>query len=225
MIKYFLLFVSSLFLAVPGIRAGCHPNRLQENTWESEIKKFEESDRLNPPTKGAVLFIGSSSIRLWTTLQEDFPGIKLLNRGFGGSEIADSTYFADRIVFPYKPRMIVLYAGDNDLANGKTTQEVFEAYKKFVAIVRAGLPGVKIAFISIKPSLARIALLQKMKEANDLIREYSKGDKNLIFIDVFSSMLGEDGKPRASIFGPDGLHMNREGYEVWRKIIGPYLMK
>jgi lysophospholipase L1-like esterase len=192
------------------------------NRWEAEIRKFEESDRRNPPAVGAVLLIGSSSIRLWQSLAEDFPGTKVINRGFGGSEIADSTFYVERIVTPYRPQMVLLYAGDNDLANGKTPRQVFEDYKAFVSRVRLKLPAARIAFISIKPSPARASLLRSQIEANALIKEYASRDKRLIYIDVFTPMLGGDGSPRPELFGPDGLHLNKEGYRLWKTLIAPY---
>ena len=192
-----------------------------ENKWEPEIKKFEDSDRQNPPPKGAVLFVGSSSIRLWQSLGKDFPGTKVINRGFGGSEIADSTFFVDRIVIPYRPRMVVLYAGDNDLASGRTPQQVFEDYKAFVERVHRKLPNTRIAFISIKPSPARASLLQSMKDANGLIKAYATHSGRLVYIDVFTPMLGKDGSPRSELFGPDRLHMNSEGYRLWKLVVAP----
>src|SRR5882762_4838822 len=194
-----------------------------ENKWEPEIQQFEKSDKENPPPKGAVLFVGSSSIRMWKSLAEDFPGIKVINRGFGGSEIADSTFYVDRIVTPYFPGMIVFYAGDNDLSNGKTPQQVFDDYKAFVSRVRLKLPSTKIAFISIKPSPARASIIDRMRQANDLIRIYSSHDKGLLFIDVFTLMLGKDGNPRPDLFGPDMLHMNGQGYDLWKSVVAPYL--
>ena len=192
-----------------------------ENKWETEIKKFEEADRQNPPPKGAVLFVGSSSIRLWQSLGKDFPGIKVINRGFGGSELADSTFYVDRIVIPYRPKMVVLYAGDNDLASGKTPQQVFEDYKAFVGRVHQKLPATRIAFISIKPSPARASLLQSMKDANGMIKAYATHARKLIYIDVFTPMLGKDGSPRPELFGPDRLHMNSEGYRLWKTVVAP----
>jgi lysophospholipase L1-like esterase len=193
------------------------------NQWEADIKKFEETDRLNPPPKNGLLFLGSSSIRLWSSLQDDFPNTKVINRGFGGSKLADSTYYVDRIVVPYAPKMVVLYAGDNDIAGGMTPQQVFEDYKAFVKDVSRKLPRTKIAFISIKPSPARQTLLSKMKEANELIKSYVEGNKLLVYIDVFTPMLGSDGNPRPELFGPDKLHMNQEGYKLWRSVVGPDL--
>lgn len=206
----------------------CAVGRAQQspaNRWEAEIRKFEESDRRNPPAEGAVLFIGSSSVRLWQSLAEDFPGTKVINRGFGGSEIADSTFYVERIVAPYRPEMVVLYAGDNDLANGKTPRQVFEDYKAFVGRVRRKLPAAKIAFISVKPSPARASLLRSQREANGLIKEYASRDKRLIYIDVFTPMLGGDGSPRPELFGPDGLHLNEEGYRLWKSVIAPYFSR
>jgi lysophospholipase L1-like esterase len=193
------------------------------NKWEREITKFEESDRQNPPPKDAVIFIGSSSIRLWQSLKEDFPGVKVINRGFGGSEIPDSTFYVTRIVTPYRPKMVVLYAGDNDLANGKTPKQVFEDYKAFVERIHQNLPTTKIAFISIKPSPARISLLQSMKDANRLIKAYATHDKTLIYIDVFTSMLRRDGSPRPELFGTDKLHMNSKGYDLWKLVVTKYI--
>lgn len=217
------LLLACCLLAVCAVAPAQQPAPAAGQKWESEIQKFEAADRQHPPPQGAVLFIGSSSIRMWKDLAADFPETKIINRGFGGSEIADSTYYIDRIVAPYHPRMIVLYAGDNDLAAGKTPQQVFEDYQAFVRRVREKLPGAKIAYISIKPSPARASLMEKMRAANELIRGYTARGKNLVYIDVFTPMLGEDGMPRSELFIADKLHMTREGYAVWRKVIAPYL--
>ncbi len=193
------------------------------NKWEAEIRKFEESDRRNPPPKGAVLFIGSSSIRLWDTFGEDFPSVKIINRGFGGSDIEDSTHYAGRIVTPYRPRLIVLYAGDNDLANSKPPEQVFEDFRAFVGRVRRDLPQARIAFISIKPSPARRHLIEKQKAANGMIKKYISLEKGLSYIDVFTPMLGKDGDMRPELFVGDGLHLNKEGYALWKSVTAPHL--
>jgi lysophospholipase L1-like esterase len=218
--KWIPLAVIALAALCPAAVAAQTP---PANQWEAEIRKFEEADRVQPPPRGAVLFVGSSSVRLWQSLAEDFPGVKVINRGFGGSHIADSTLYADRIVVPYKPRMVVLYAGDNDLAEGKTPRQVLEDYKAFVARVRRDLPKAKIAFISIKPSPARAALLPQVRKANGMIKDYAARDRRLAYIDVFTPMLGADGGPRPELFGPDMLHMNREGYRLWVSVVAPYL--
>lgn len=206
----------------PVSRAQTNPGSTK---WESEIRAFEASDRTNPPPTGAVLFIGSSSIRLWKSLAQDFPGFKVLNRGFGGSQITDSTAFADRIVLPYKPKVIVLYAGDNDIAAGKSQEQVLADFKAFVHKVRGGLPRARIVFLSIKPSPSRWQFAEKIRAANELVENFCKRGKRLTYIDVFNPMLGGDGRPRAELFGEDKLHMNARGYALWTAIIGPRLTK
>lgn len=192
--------------------------------WEPDIRAFEASDRTNPPPKGAILFIGSSSIRLWKTLASDFPGRAVINRGFGGSEVADSVFFADRIVLPYEPRLIVMYAGGNDINAGKTPEQVLADFKTFASRVWAKAPATRIAYISIAPNPARWAQVDKVRTANRLIAEHVKTDPaRLDFIDVFPHMLGADGLPRPEIFVEDRLHMNAEGYKLWRRLVAPHL--
>lgn len=191
--------------------------------WEKEIAAYEAADRKNPPPKGGVVFVGSSSIRLWKTLAQDFPQHRVLNRGFGGSEMADSVHFAERIVLPYEPRMVVVYAGGNDINNGRTPEQVFGAFKAFVVKVRAKLPDTQIAYISIAGNPKRWAQVERVKTANALVESYCKSEANLRFIDVFSQMLGPDGLPKPDIFVEDRLHMNAEGYKLWTAIIGPLL--
>ena len=191
--------------------------------WEKDIQKFEAADKANPPKPGAILFIGSSSIEHWKDVAGDFPDKRVLNRGFGGSRIADSTYYAARIIVPYKPSMIVFYAGDNDINDGHSAQQVFDDYVAFVSRVRKDLPKTPIAYISIKPSPSRAALLPVMTEANAKILAYTGAHPHLIYIDVASKMLDAGGQPRAELFVEDRLHMNRAGYDLWRGIIAPFL--
>ena len=191
--------------------------------WEPDILRFEAADRVNSPRPGGVVFVGSSSIRMWETLEADFPGLPVLNRGFGGSELSDAVRFADRIVTPYKPRVVVLYAGDNDLAAGETPAQVSEDFQSFVAIVRRKLPATRIAFVAIKPSPARLNIMDKARETNQLIRDYARGDDKLTYVDVFTPMLDASGKPRQELFLEDGLHMNANGYAIWRDLIAPIL--
>ena len=186
------------------------------------MQGFAERDAASPPPKGAVLFIGSSSIRLWDTLASDFPGVSVINRGFGGSEIRDSTWYADRIVVPYAPRQVVLYAGDNDLFSGRSPVQVRDDFRAFVQRVRRDLPQVEIAYIANKPSPSRANLLDLQRQANALIKADATRLK-VNFIDVFTPMLDAQGQPREELFLLDRLHMNAAGYEVWKQAVRPYL--
>ena len=177
------------------------------------------------PQPDGVLFIGSSSIRMWKTLEQDFAGLPVINRGFGGSQIADSNHFAGRIVHPYKPRQIVLYAGDNDVAGGKSPETVLADFQQFLKTVRAKLPKVRVSFIAIKPSLSRWKLSGKMAMANSLVRDACGKDKRLDYIDIWLPMLGDNGKPRPDLFLGDGLHLNAKGYALWTSIVKPHLAK
>jgi lysophospholipase L1-like esterase len=196
-------------------------NKATGSRWEKEISAFEAKDKTNPPPKGAILFVGSSSIRKWTTLAEDFTGKQVINRGFGGSEIADSTEFADRIIIPYAPRMIVLYAGDNDLAAGKSPERVFADFQAFLKKIHARLPEARVVYISIKPCPSRWRLKDKVAEVNRKIAAIK--DDKLIFVDVYPSMIGADGKPKPDLFLKDGLHPSAKCYQMWAKLIAPRL--
>lgn len=191
--------------------------------FENEIRAFEAADAKSPPAPGGVLFVGSSSIRLWATLADDFPDLPVINRGFGGSQIADSTRYAGRIVLPYKPRTIVLYAGDNDLAAGRSPDQVSADFKAFVEVVRETLPETRVLFISIKPSTARWHLVDEIRQANQLVQEFTENGEQLGYIDVFTPMLAGNGRPREELLGPDGLHLNEKGYLLWRDAVAGVL--
>lgn len=193
--------------------------------WESDILAFEIADKTNPPPRNAILFVGSSSIRLWKEAPKQFREHTIINRGFGGSHLSDSVAFAERIVIPYQPRLIVLYAGDNDIAGGKTPERVLADYREFVAKVHAALPQTRIAYLAIKPSPSRAKHQADMKRANDLVAGFSTDDERLLFIDVFTPMLGEDGKPQEELFVKDRLHLNEAGYKLWASIVKPVLDK
>jgi lysophospholipase L1-like esterase len=189
--------------------------------WEKEISAFEASDRTNPPPKGATLFIGSSTIRLWKSLQRDFPDVKIINRGFGGSEIVDSTHFAERIIFPYEPSRIFLRAGGNDLWAGKSAEEVFSDFKDFVKKVRSKLPKAEIVFIGWSPSIARWKQVDKENAMNALVKDYVGHGKRLKYVDTYSVPIGDDGKPRPELYMPDKLHFNAEGYKLLAERLRP----
>lgn len=190
--------------------------------WEKTIAGFEAKDREEPVAPGGVLFLGSSSIRMWE-LGKWFPGLPVLNRGFGGSEISDSLYYVDRIVLPYKPSAIVFYAGDNDIARDKSPETVTEDFKKLAAKVWEHLPETRILFIGIKPSTARWNLYPEMKKVNEAIRAMAQSEPRLVLVDVESVMLGEDGLPRQEFLQKDGLHMTDAGYAAWTKLVSPLL--
>lgn len=191
--------------------------------WEADIRSFEQADAADPPEPGGVLFLGSSSIRMWSTLTEDFAGTMVLNRGFGGSQTTDVIHYLHRIVVPYSPRLIVLYEGDNDIAAGKSAEEVFRDYRRFVALVRNQLPDARIAFIAVKPSLARWNLAPEMQRLNRLVENHASGRDHLDYIDVWEPMLGADGEPMANLFLDDGLHMNERGYAIWTEAVAPFV--
>lgn len=209
---------SIAFPATTQAAAKPHP-------FEKDIEAFEKADLKKAPPADATLFVGSSTIRFWTTVATDFPEFPTINRGFGGSRIIDSTFYADRIVIPYHPKRIVFYAGDNDLAEGRSPEQVSADFQAFVQKVHTDLPQIPIYFLAIKPSLARWKLVDKIREANQLIEKEIAADPSLHFVDVFTPMLGADGKPRKELFRPDGLHMVRAGYELWISILKPMLGK
>ena len=190
--------------------------------WEKTIRAFEEWDSRNTFASNAVLFVGSSSIRMWPT-RDCFEEFAVINRGFGGSHISDVNYFAGRIVLRYKPKVIAFYAGDNDVAAGKTAQRVFDDYKKFVKLLHKKLPGTRIIFIAIKPSRSRWSLWPVMNEANMMIKDFTGRDNRLLYFDSATPLLDNDGKPNEKLFLDDNLHLNSKGYEVWTKLLRPVI--
>lgn len=194
-----------------------------------EINDFWGADRKQMPPKGAILFMGSSSIRIWDTLAQDFPEVPVINRGFGGSFIHESTLYADRIAFPYAPKMIVLAAGTNDLAYGNLKpQQVFENFQKFVAKIREKLPDTRIVYVSINPTVQRWNQEAAILETNHLIEKWifenNSSANKLNFINSHSQILTADGKPQPALLQADGLHFNKEGYKVWKSILKPRIM-
>ena len=187
--------------------------------WEKSIAAFEESDKKSPPPQGAILFIGASGIARWKTLKEDFPGHTVINRGFGGSQIADSTNYADRIVIPYHPKTIVFQAGGNDINAGKAPEQVAKDFEIFVGKVRSALPDVRILFIGQGPSSARWEQRDKQQKLNELVKEFTGKGENMTFIPMWEPYIGADGKPNDSLFVEDKLHHNAEGYKIRTKIV------
>jgi lysophospholipase L1-like esterase len=195
-----------------------------DERWRDSLDAFAAADRAHAPQPGGVLFVGSSSIRLWADLEQQFQTQPVIvKRGFGGSRMADCTRYLERLVLPYQPRLVIVYAGDNDLAEGRSPQDVLASFTAFVEGVHEALPRTRIAYLSIKPSPLREALLPKIQEANGLIAQYVAAQPELAYIDIFSKMLDADGHPRKELFSADSLHMNESGYALWKAVIDPFL--
>lgn len=216
----------ALFFIWTGTVAAAPTPRVSDDArWEESIAAFAAADQKRLPPAGGVVFVGSSSIRLWSDLETQVSDGQggIINRGFGGAKLTDCTRYLDRVVFPYAPRLIVVYAGDNDLAEGREPKEVFNELVRFVERVRKTLPETRIKYISIKPSPARAALLPKVREANMLIRQFASAGSALEFIDVFTPMVDAAGNPRNELFQADALHLNSAGYKLWATVIGPHV--
>jgi lysophospholipase L1-like esterase len=182
--------------------------------WEKQIAAFEKADRASPPPRGAILFVGASTITLWKSLPRDFPNHTIINRAFGGSEIVDATHFAERIIFPYEPKLILLRSGSNDIHNGKSPEEVLEDFKAFVRKVREKLLDAEIVFMSLNAIPSRLAQKDKDDAANRLIREAIQRMPKVRFLDISDMVLTSDTKVRTELFGPDRLHFNEAGYRL-----------
>ncbi len=197
-------------------------NPVPATRFESSIQKFEHQDKISPPCKNGILFTGSSSIRLWDT-ESSFPNRKTLNRGFGGSQISDVLYYFDRVVLKYEPSVIVFYCGDNDIADQKSPDRVFNDYKTFCEKVHAALPKTQIVYLPIKPSRARWKLWPLMSQTNQMIHEFSTQKKYLHYCDTVPAMLNSDGTPNNDYLIADGLHLNKTGYKIWTELVNKAL--
>jgi lysophospholipase L1-like esterase len=197
---------------------GAPPNRFEQN-----VLAYEAADRTSPPPRGAILLAGDSQFYRWTTLAEDLPEYTIVNRGIDGFRTSDLVHFADRLVIPYAPRLIVLHVGGNDVNTGTSPEQVLADFQAFVAKVRAAQPGVPIAFSSITPSPGRWEQADRRKAANQLVRTYVSTAAALHFIDLWDAFLGSDGLPREDLYGPDRIHPNHDGYLVRIRIMRPLL--
>jgi len=216
------LAILLLWAAAAGA-GGPATGALPSGRWERAMREFAAMDRLHPPRTGAVIFVGSYSVRLWQGLEGQFCRTVVLKRGFGGARLSDCIEHLEPLVVQYRPRLVVLYAGDNDLADGASPREVLGRFAAFAERMRQRLPAAGLAFISIKPSPARQHLLQQARVANRLIESYIRGRPRLAYVDVFGAMLNGDGLPRGELFAPDGLHLNADGYALWRSVLAPHL--
>lgn len=215
------------FFASANIHAEEAQNEYPDPTrFEKAIQKFEEQDKEQFPPANAIVCIGSSSMRGWhKDIAQDLSPLTVIPRGFGGSNMNDVLHYTDRAVLAYKPRAILLYEGDNDVAQKITPQKITDTFLTFVEKVHTELPECRIYFISIKPSIKRWDIWPKMQDANDRIAQACDKDKRLTYIDVATGMIGEDGTPHPHIFKKDNLHMVRSGYEIWRDAVRPVLIE
>jgi len=195
--------------------------------WEPAIRDFEEQDKVHPPRPGSIVFAGSSSFRFWDTLASDMKPLDVINRGFGGSEFSDLDMYSQRIVVAYRPRAVVVYEGDNDLAEGssKTPELVANDFRKFVQTVHAALPDTWIYILAIKPSNLRRKQWPQMKAANKLMQDYAASQKNVQYIDIATSMFDANGNLPSDLFKSDGLHPTAKLYAMWTAIIKPILLE
>ncbi len=217
--KRILFFLALVILLIPASLA---------QPYAKEIADFKKQDSLSFPESGQILFVGSSSFTLWKDVQQYFPQHPIINRGFGGSTLLDVTRYEADIIFPYKPKQIVIYCGENDIANDSTVTGavVFERFKKLYDDIRLNLGKVPIVYVSMKPSPSRWHLRAKQTDGNERIRKFlRKKKRRAVFVDVWPGMLGADGKPREELYIADKLHMNAQGYIIWQKLLEPLLLK
>jgi hypothetical protein len=213
-----IYFLRLLALPLLFCFVGFQPVQAQQFAhWEKEIAAFQQADQQTRPPKKSIVFTGSSSIRLWENLDQDFPGKKILNRGFGGSQTDAVTFFADQIVVPYKPKQVVIYVGDNDLSAGKSPEKVLADFKDLFFKIRNQVPKATITFIAIKPSPSRIKLLEAVRETNTLVKGFLGSQQKTGYVDIYTPMLQANGKPKPALFRADSLHMTRAALRPYLK--------
>jgi len=202
-------------------------NYAQQPPFYNDIQKFKQQDSINPPPQNAILFVGSSSFTKWTDVQNYFPGYTIINRGFGGSTLPDVIRYAPDVIYPYKPKQVVIYCGENDFVSSDTisAQTVVTRFKQLFSMIRGQLPKANISFISFKPSPSRKKYWGKMIDANAQVKQFLRTQKNTAFIDVYHPMLVTETQAIPEIFLSDSLHMNAKGYAIWQKLIQPALVK
>jgi lysophospholipase L1-like esterase len=208
-----------ILLALIAVAVAQEP---KAEPFSKEIAAFEEKDKISPPPENEIVLVGSSSIRMWKSA-EAFPDLKIINRGFGGSMMADSVRYAERIILPYRPRIVVVFAGGNDINAGKTAEQVAEDFKALVGKIHGALPRTRVYFISLFPNVKRRTQDEKCRKANDLIESFTKSSPLLGYIDTASKMRAADGGPRPELLREDGLHMNDDGYKIWNELVGAVL--
>ena len=198
---------------------------LGQHAFENEIKNFEKQDSISMPAKGQILFIGSSSFRIWKTFATDLAGIAAINRGFGGSTMTDALYYFDRMVLTYAPSTVVVYEGDNDLNQGKSPEVLAKEYEDFSNRLKKLLPKTKLVYLAVRPSLARIALVKKQKQFNTWLENYCKSQKGRFYLDMHTPFYLPDGTVMPDIFIADRLHLNEKGYQIFSAKIREFILE
>jgi lysophospholipase L1-like esterase len=196
---------------------------IQVDRFEDEIKAFEEADKAQMPPKGGIVFVGSSSFRMWGTVAQDFAPLPVLNRGFGGSTTPEVIHYAPRIVYKYQPSVVAYYCGDNDLASNTPPQVVFQNFKKFIGETEKNLPNATVVVLSAKPSASRWALWKEYQQYNSMVEQFAKNRPNLRYVDVGQVLLAANGEPDPSLYAEDQLHLNPTGYAKWTALLKPIL--
>lgn len=204
-------------------QAGLIPrgDTTQLDRFEGEVKDFETADQAQMPAKGGVLFTGSSSIRLWSTVAQDFAPLPVVSRGIGGSTIPEVSYYAKRLIYKYEPSVIVFYCGENDLASNTPPQVAFQGFKKFIGETEKNLPNTTIIVLSAKPSQSRWALWKDMQQYNTMVQQFAQNRPNLRYVDITKELLAANGEPDPSLFVEDKLHLNASGYAKWTAVLKP----
>jgi lysophospholipase L1-like esterase len=217
------LFWGALVATTFATRRGMQ----QSSPFARDIAQFQAQDRKNPPAPNQILFVGSSSFTRWTDLSSYFPGYPILNRAFGGSTFLDQIRYVDDVVFPYQPKQIVLYCGENDFATDSSLapQIVADRFVTLFRMIRKRLPRVEIAYVSMKPSPSRWSMREKFLAANRWIEQYLKHQRHTAYVNVWDAMLDQNGQPKADIFVADRLHMNASGYKIWQPLIQGKLVR
>jgi lysophospholipase L1-like esterase len=216
-------FITLLFILFLGSMAGAQ----SAPTFWADIVAFKKKDSATPPPQSPILFVGSSSFTRWTNIEAAFPGYPILNRAFGGSTLKDVIRYSYDVILPYKPKQVLIYCGENDLASADSisTDEVLRRVQTLFAIIRTNLPQTRISFVSIKPSPVRGGIQDKVRAANRMIGKFMKKQKRADFIDIYDAMLDASGAMREELYVGDRLHMKPEGYAIWQRILQPYLLQ
>lgn len=214
-----------IFLALCLFFQQTHSQYQRASVWKKSMEDFAQQDAKSGIAKKTVLFVGSSSIKMWKSLKEDFPKSNVLNRGFGGSYMTDVIYFFDQVIKPYVPKQVVLYEGDNDLvSSAKTPQSFADDVVTITRMIHIYFPKTSIILVSIKPSPSRKQFFEKYRVANELMKSYAQAHKQITYVDIWEAMLNKDGSPNKSLYLKDMLHMNRKGYDIWKQLLEPHLI-